>query len=226
MRGKKIVLRIRHVRLMAGQAFNALSYNWSDAEPTFSITIVDNKGAFAFHVRPNLHDFLQTAKEAAESWGQGWFWIDQICINQADHTEKCHQVSEMSNLYSTALAIIVWPGPTAHTATYTEDDHRLQTLLRSEDFALYKPFRHAILMVSSMVAQGDQSPSSSALRLLDMTYVVLLNAFFGFAYWDELWIIQEICLQIDKCGVGTMLLSSQIGLNALSLQIVSMLYWD
>lgn len=136
------------------------------------------------------------AKRSVEPWAKEWFWIDQICINQANPIEKCHQVSEMGDIYSMALATIVWPGPTAHTTKYTEEDRQLQTLLTSEDLILSRPFSSKSGTI--IVAQHEQlPPSPSALRLLNMTSMALMTAVSTSAYWNRLWIVQEICLATE-----------------------------
>ncbi|VTO88525.1 unnamed protein product [Fusarium graminearum] len=40
-----------------------------------------------------------------------WIWIDQICINQDDKTERAIQVDMMKRIYSTSMGTIIWLGP-------------------------------------------------------------------------------------------------------------------
>jgi hypothetical protein len=51
-------------------------------------------------------------------------WIDAICINQEDSSERNHQVGQMSLIYSQALMVIVWLGPE------TEDSHEAIPFLK------------------------------------------------------------------------------------------------
>lgn len=37
-------------------------------------------------------------------------WVDRLCINQADETERAQQVGMMSRIYSGAGSVIVWLG--------------------------------------------------------------------------------------------------------------------
>jgi hypothetical protein len=37
-------------------------------------------------------------------------WIDAICINQAGHDERLHQISAICDIYSSAESVIVWLG--------------------------------------------------------------------------------------------------------------------
>ena len=46
-----------------------------------------------------------------EAASEVWFWIDAICINQDDTTERAHQVRLMAGIYRTAFDVLVWLGP-------------------------------------------------------------------------------------------------------------------
>ncbi|KAF3035529.1 hypothetical protein E8E12_001283 [Didymella heteroderae] len=96
-----IDITLRHAQLdeEAGQ-FNALSYAWSEESPTYEVYIHDGVTKDAFRVRQNLYDFLCTVRKMTKL--TEWIWIDQICIDQTQNDEKCHQVSQMGQLYSTA----------------------------------------------------------------------------------------------------------------------------
>lgn len=63
-------------------------------------------------VREHLYEFLCTARDSNEEWSTQWIWIDQICIDQDNLKERCHQVGQMGELYSIAASTIVWPGST------------------------------------------------------------------------------------------------------------------
>jgi hypothetical protein len=103
-----IALTLRHVSL-DDNGFCALSYTRGNDSPTFEVLVMDSTYPGLFHVRGNLYEFLHTASTSTQAWSNEWMWIDQICINQNDHTERCHQVNQMEKLYSTARATIVWP---------------------------------------------------------------------------------------------------------------------
>jgi ankyrin repeat protein len=47
------------------------------------------------------------------SSGNGWLWIDQICIDQNTVEERNHQVGLMSMIYARANRVLVWLGPEA-----------------------------------------------------------------------------------------------------------------
>ncbi|KAK1756698.1 heterokaryon incompatibility protein-domain-containing protein [Echria macrotheca] len=47
--------------------------------------------------------------EARLKWSE-WLWADAICINQDDDDEKSRQIPIMSNIYATAVTVLVWIG--------------------------------------------------------------------------------------------------------------------
>ena len=106
--------------------YQALSYEWG-SEEDLQIIYIDGK---PFTVRKNLHDFFRTMRHAGFSLlldadscpgepdvesGACYFWVDQLCIDQANVSERNHQVSLMADIYSQAERVVSWlgicPGP-------------------------------------------------------------------------------------------------------------------
>ncbi|KAF9780403.1 hypothetical protein IL306_000177, partial [Fusarium sp. DS 682] len=83
--------------------YEAMSYTWGDDKATESILV--NGGRF--DLRPNLFSVLECLRkiDAART-----IWIDAICINQQDESERNHQVWQMNNIYSHAVVVNVWLG--------------------------------------------------------------------------------------------------------------------
>ncbi|KAI1101879.1 HET-domain-containing protein [Jackrogersella minutella] len=86
--------------------YTALSYTWGHATSTDEIDEISINGQ-PFFVRKNLYDFLETANGKRES---GMFFVDAICINQLDSTERLCQVREMACIYRNANKVIAWLG--------------------------------------------------------------------------------------------------------------------
>ena len=81
--------------------YTALSYTWGAELPQFDI-LINNR---LFAIRQNLMDFLLEMRRQGEA---AWFWIDQICINQSDTSERNHQVSQMARIYSGTRWVYAW----------------------------------------------------------------------------------------------------------------------
>ncbi|KAJ4297624.1 hypothetical protein N0V90_005517 [Kalmusia sp. IMI 367209] len=107
---KRIECRIRHTTFFEG-AYHALSYVWGDPETKHQAMVIDESGALlgGLPLTQNLVNALQAIRES--SLGHKSFWIDQICINQQDATEKNHQVALMGKIYSHAEKVITYMGP-------------------------------------------------------------------------------------------------------------------
>jgi Heterokaryon incompatibility protein (HET) len=58
-------------------------------------------------VNYNLHDALEMLRSRVESNSPEYFWIDAICINQADMKERTSQVSLMDQIIWIAQEVIL-----------------------------------------------------------------------------------------------------------------------
>lgn len=83
--------------------YTALSYTWGTEKNLKTITL-DGK---SFQIRQNLCDFLRSTVEELQ---HTWIWIDQLCIDQSNTSERSNQVSIMADIYSKADEVIVWLG--------------------------------------------------------------------------------------------------------------------
>ncbi|KAH8725257.1 heterokaryon incompatibility protein-domain-containing protein, partial [Phaeosphaeriaceae sp. PMI808] len=85
-------------------SYCALSYTWG--KPTEQRWIRLN--GKPFHVWPNLFSALKAIRRSDTEL---LIWIDAVCINQLDESEKKHQLSLMGNVYKSAEQVLAWVGP-------------------------------------------------------------------------------------------------------------------
>ncbi|GAB1311505.1 hypothetical protein MFIFM68171_01715 [Madurella fahalii] len=89
--------------------YNALSYVWGEAassnDPKNAV-LLDN---IHFPVTANLFSALRHLR-SPEAGRCMTFWIDAICINQADLDERSQQVAIMRDIYASAERVIIWLG--------------------------------------------------------------------------------------------------------------------
>lgn len=85
-------------------SFAALSYVWGiDAAEGHFITC----GDCTLRVTPNCHSALRHLRDKL---GNFTIWIDAICINQRDESEKMSQILLMGDIYSKAKITYIWLG--------------------------------------------------------------------------------------------------------------------
>ncbi|KAF1954567.1 hypothetical protein CC80DRAFT_550173 [Byssothecium circinans] len=94
--------------------YEALSYVWGkpkllnwDRETnvstyeTFPITCNGHER----HINANLDRALRQLRYTTKDM---FLWVDALCINQDDHTERGHQVALMGSIYKKAKRVIIW----------------------------------------------------------------------------------------------------------------------
>lgn len=95
---------LRQATLMDGD-YSCLSYAWGDtsARPAHMILLNGKR----HYVHSNLARFLQSVSCAGL---EDDLWIDAICIDQSNLSERNHQVQRMANIYRGAGKVIIWLG--------------------------------------------------------------------------------------------------------------------
>lgn len=153
--------------------YNAISYTWGDPN-LIAVILVNGK---KMEVRRNCEDVL---KHPCRIRG-GFFWIDAICINQADNHEKSFQVANMGEVFRDALGTLACLG-------------------RHEDGSeiLFKKLRRHKSFWKDLHVYGQPRPWPESMR--DSTITELYNAFGMFmkrSYFQRVWIYQELCFGRD-----------------------------
>jgi len=88
--------------------YEALSYVWGSTENPQSIIILeDQKDDQEFTVTQNLHAALLHLQDHDIP---RILWVDVICIDQSNNTEKGSQILLMAEIYAKASRVIVWLG--------------------------------------------------------------------------------------------------------------------
>lgn len=81
--------------------YEALSYAWGDPYRTHHLVCDGGK----IPITSNLADFFR-----CQHPGDYHFWIDAVCINQRDRTERGHQVNQMRDVYRNANKVRAFVG--------------------------------------------------------------------------------------------------------------------
>lgn len=103
-----ISCELHHVRLDSKPKFWALSYVWGARENPALIQV----NGCPFEVTRNLYDALHEYRQQFLGDKNGSFiWIDAICIDQTNPSEKAIQVPRMSEIYGRCEHVLAWLGP-------------------------------------------------------------------------------------------------------------------
>lgn len=157
------------------EPYEALSYHWGHKDKaTKFIKILAQSQSYFIRIKPNLDCALRHLRDEREP---RFFWVDALCINQADDDEKTVQILQMSLIYSRAKSVAVWLGE--------EEDGSAQAIkfirkcLNLDDFDS---------LVQDSFASQDWAALSELMRR---------------PWFNRRWIIQEIALAKEAtlyCG--------------------------
>lgn len=150
--------------------YEALSYTWGSPEFSRAISINNTD----FNVGENLFQALSHLRSVGSDRA---LWVDAICINQSDISERNRQVQQMPDIYLRAHRVIVWLG------LETESSRAAFDFLRST--YAFSPLNRKETM---------EDPGWHALGQLCQR-----------EYWRRVWIVQEICLAqrlVVVCGAS------------------------
>ncbi|KAH5748302.1 hypothetical protein HBI17_119900 [Parastagonospora nodorum] len=93
---------LRHSQ-QSRHSYEALSYVWGGLETTQSILIGDEE----LRITSNLHAALLRLRDITFP---RILWVDAVCINQSDESEKELQIQSMAMIYGFAKRTIIWLG--------------------------------------------------------------------------------------------------------------------
>ncbi|CAF3537035.1 unnamed protein product [Fusarium graminearum] len=102
-KGNVVCFSLIQVELSKSPSFEALSYEWKGKVGT----VPTRCGGDRILVTPNCYAALETLRSETET---RTLWIDAICINQQDISERGVQVSMMYEIYSKATSVLMWIG--------------------------------------------------------------------------------------------------------------------
>lgn len=157
---------LKHIKLKHN-AHVCLSYTWGEDAPSHIIHINDRP----FKVRDSLYIFLQRAQKQKI---REWLWIDAICIDQQNYTERIQQVRLMGDVYSKARCVLVHVGETSY------------------NMKIAAPILK--LLGSRPCDPWENDFQFDVVKYMNRTLSCLIGDFTKSKYWSRMWIVQEIIL--------------------------------
>ncbi|KAL6914929.1 hypothetical protein FSST1_012689 [Fusarium sambucinum] len=202
----------------ATPVYEALSYVWG--KPDFSEIIILNDEEF--FITPSLKYALSCLRSFIEA---RVLWVDAVCINQSDISERNQQVALMRDIYSKCQRDIAWLDPVVGVAFKSDDiykDPRLPAM--EESIKRGMEFMHTII-------EKDQKTLGQLLgNYIDDEYVICYNEeiclrdLFNWPFlWTRLWVMQELSLSPN---LVLMCKGAELDWNSLSTLLKDQPYFD
>lgn len=156
--------------------FTALSYTWADASGDRSLreTIFIGSEWAPLPITSNCAAALRRLRSQTEV---RVVWVDSICIDQDNTSERSHQVGLMRDIYSNARRVIIFLGDDGTTQT---PEGALMRRMSEEAF-------YAGRGVQFRWTRERDYPAVQAL--------------FSRPYWSRIWVIQEVLLSKEAVVV-------------------------
>jgi hypothetical protein len=173
----QICCELRKEFVADSRPYQALSYVWGDSIERATISV----NGEPFLVTMNLFTALNHLRHPSSNV---YLWIDAICIDQSNTTERNNQLELMKDIYSLADRVLIWLGD-------SEDESDL-----------------AMDLVQKWARPGAEAINlSQLLETLENPFDVeawrAARRLFARPYWTRVWIFQEIVFSKEAtviCG--------------------------
>jgi hypothetical protein len=169
-------------------SFNTLSYVWGQEDVTDESPSITINGQ-PWRVLPTVYPILEAICDNISFGTAFWFWIDSICINQADDQERATQVQLMRDLYKKSSLTIVWLGGRSDTSDTAID-------------FLYTLHKHRKLINDSVRESGRGIPAGVAELHREASWKAL-EQLLSRPWFLRVWTLQEFVLSSNVdfyCG--------------------------
>ena len=175
--GEPIVCKLDTVSLGSFIEYEALSYTWGETTLCREIvvngspvSISENAFVALMHLR-NENSVRRV-------------WIDAICINQLNDSERAHQVKMMKDIYQRSTRVLVWLGPARR-----ESDSGLDLLVD-------------LCRKTSLASQNRTGVPTQNFQELPVAPLRALMDLLRRPYWRRVWIIQETAVATLEPLIG------------------------
>ncbi|KAI0100390.1 HET domain-containing protein [Nemania sp. FL0031] len=183
---------LKTVHVDEAPPYFALSYSWGKQTQDVRMVVDDQ----AMSVSPSMAEAIQRLRNLAVDSSASntrvkwvWVWIDKICINQDDASERSEQVQLMSSIYSQAIRTLIWLGPDFDgcSAAWGLVDQIYGVFLRENPCA---EFTTDI----PMQMYSDRYHEESSLPAWHDILWQHLRMLFELLWFTRIWVIQEVAL--------------------------------
>ena len=166
--------------------YSAMSYVWGSAAFTHDLFVAEihEDRYYILKITPAVDELLRRFRSSESKVN---FWIDGICLDQSNETEKAEQIPRMGQIYNGAFKTRVWLGP--------DGDGIKEALQILEMFAEFE------------AATEWETKAEDFLRAIrnqaTEKFSLALNQFFERRWFSRRWVLQELALSrvaLVYCG--------------------------
>ena len=184
--------------LLDKRMYEGLSYAWGSVESPARIQ-VGASGNRTITVTRNVAGALPYLRYKDRP---RVFWIDAICVNQQDLSERSQQVQRMAEIYGCAKRVVVWLGPSQDDSSYA-----MKILDDLSSKVIVDWVQHKMKATTQNGSGNDWSDPTKVLPYGDKEALAIYHLFKR-SWFKKLWIWQEIW---SECGAIVLL----YGFNAM-----------
>ncbi|KAI9768897.1 MAG: hypothetical protein M1839_003851 [Geoglossum umbratile] len=171
--------------------YTAISYRWDTGSGEGPREILLN--GVPCSVLPTVYSILRARRSRIR---KQYLWIDSVCINQEDRTEKAKQVQLMRHIYENCTGAIGWVGAErSDVGDAFGAIRRLMTgVYRGKPSDEYNAVKMINRIISSRYLQdisADNPPGGPPLRY-DAESLIALEKLVTNPFFERVWIIQEV----------------------------------
>ena len=171
----QIKCSLQIVSLDDNPTYEALSYVWGDARLRERICLQNSD----FEVSKSLEVALRYLRHEDS---ERIMWIDAICINQCDDSEKSEQVKKMQFIYAHTSHLVVWVGEASE-----DSDLGMQTLKQVGEELKEGPLWEVDLANVSLIRDMPE-----AIESFDPKRWVALNRLFQRSWFERVWVLHSL----------------------------------
>ncbi|RMZ71995.1 heterokaryon incompatibility [Pyrenophora seminiperda CCB06] len=171
--------------------YMALSYTWGPSDPAQFICLGERQK----RITPSLFKALQEFRDPCVPV---LLWVDAVCIDQSNITEKNHQVGMMGMVYTHAGCVLAWIDDSEEVQwEYAVDPQieldRLRLVMDSFSYIEIIQFS-ALYKVGRCDVRNQPSLAEILKAIPNFNFIHSLNTIFRRNYWTRVWTMQEILL--------------------------------
>lgn len=190
----------------AVRVYFALSYEWGTAASDSRIIIDDHE----VKIRESLCAALQRIARTIDTELKPgtiefstprYIWVDALCIDQSNDSERTHQVGLMRSIHNCAYKVFVWLGQAHDNSAVAMEVAKARHYNHVKDLG---PDVRKMVVVPSELEDLEDSKGSPAVRWdrkkseehleFHEDFERALISLMWRTYWTRLWVVQEILL--------------------------------